>query len=47
MTAIRYTLASLAVFTLAAVAGSLAARYAFDNLPPAWFDLDDIEVVPL
>lgn len=41
MTFLRYTLAALAAFVLAALAGSLAARWSFDHLPPSWFDLDD------
>lgn len=38
---LRYTLAALVAFALAAVAGSWVARWSFDHLPPSWFDLDD------
>lgn len=45
MTALRYTAAALAAFVLAALAGSLAARWSFDHLPPAWFDLDEPDIL--
>lgn len=45
MTALRYTVAALAAFVLAAVVGSLAARWSFDRLPPSWFDLDEPDIL--
>lgn len=45
MTALRYTVAALAAFVLAAVVGSVFARWSFDHLPPSWFDLDETDIL--
>lgn len=44
MTALRYITATLVIFTVAALAGSFFARWSFDHLPPAWFDLEETDV---